>query len=105
MGREVAKRLVAFGTEMTAVNRSRIDDEWVSRWVPLDQVDEVLPEADIVVLCIALTRETTRLFSEDRLMKMKEGSVLVNVSRGAVIDGEALIQCLKKEGFRGVALV
>lgn len=104
VGREVAKRLVAFGTEITAVNRSRIDDEWVSRWVPLDQVDEVLPEADIVVLCIALTRETMRLFSEDRLMKMKEGSVLVNVSRGAVVDGEALAHCLKKEGFRGVAL-
>lgn len=104
VGREVAKRLFAFGTEITAVNRSRIDDELVSRWASLDQVDKVLPEADIVVLCIALTRETTRLFSGDRLTKMKEGSVLVNVSRGSVVDGEALLQCLEKERFRGVAL-
>lgn len=104
VGREIAKRLVAFGTEITAVNRSRIDDKSISRWVSLDQIDKVLPEADIVVLCIALTRETKSLFNTNRLMKMKVGSVLVNVSRGDVIEEKALIRCLKKDRFRGVAL-
>lgn len=104
VGQEIAKRLASFDTEITVVNRSRIDDASIYRWVPLNQIDEVLPEADIVVLCIALTRETTKLFNESRLMKMKTGSVLVNVSRGAIVDGKALVKCLKKERFRGVAL-
>ena len=104
VGQEVTKRLAAFGTEITAVNRSRVDSPSIHMWVPLEQIDEVLPEADIIVLCIALTQETTRLLNEDRLMKMKAGSVLVNASRGAVIDGEALIRCLKRDRFRGVAL-
>lgn len=104
VGQETAKRLAVFGAEITAVNRSRVNDVLIHRWVTLDQIDEVLPEADIVVLCIALTRETTRLLNEDRLMKMKVGSVLINISRGAVIDENALIRCLQEERFRGVAL-
>ena len=104
VGRETAKRLAAFGTEITVVNRSRVDDPLIHRWMPLNRMNEVLPEADIVILCIALTQETKRLFNEDRLMCMKEGSVLVNVSRGAVIEEKALVQCLKKDRFRGVAL-
>ena len=48
VGRETAKRLVAFGTEITAVNRSRVEEDGViSRWLPLDRLDEALPEADI----------------------------------------------------------
>lgn len=104
VGQETAKRLSVFGTKITAVNRSPVNDTLIHRWVTLDQIDEVLPEADIVVLCIALTRETTRLFNEDRLMKMKAGSVLINISRGAVIDENALIRCLQENRFRGVAL-
>ena len=104
VGQEVAKRLAAFDTEITVVNRSEVDDVLVHRWVPLEQIDEALPEADIVILCIALTQDTKGLFDNDRLTKMKEESALVNVSRGAVINEKALVQHLKEGKFRGVAL-
>lgn len=105
VGRETAKRLVAFGTEITAVNRSRVEEDGViSRWLPLDRLDEALPEADIVILCIALTEETKGLLNTDRLQRMKQGSLLVNVARGALIDEKALIRCLKEEKLRGAAL-
>ena len=105
VGRETAKRLAAFGTEITAVNRSRVEEDGViSRWLPLDRLDEALPEADIVILCIALTEETKGLLNTDRLQRMKQGSLLVNVARGALIDEKALIRCLKEEKLRGVAL-
>lgn len=105
VGRETAKRLVAFGTEITAVNRSRVEEDGViSRWLPLDRLDEALTEADIVILCIALTEETKGLLNTDRLQRMKQGSLLVNVARGALIDEKALIRCLKEEKLRGAAL-
>ena len=105
VGRKTAKRLVAFGTEITAVNRSRVEEDGViSRWLPLDRLDEALPEADIVILCIALTEETKGLLNTDRLQRMKQGSLLVNVARGALIDEKALIRCLKEEKLRGAAL-
>lgn len=105
VGHETAKRLAAFGTEITAVNRSRVEEDGViSRWLPLDRLDEALPEADIVILCIALTEETKGLLNTDRLQRMKQGSLLVNVARGALIDEKALIRCLKEEKLRGAAL-
>lgn len=105
VGHETAKRLAAFGTETTAVNRSRVEENSViSRWLPLDRLDEALPEADIVILCIALTEETRGLLNADRLRLMKQGSILVNVARGALIDEKALISCLKEGKLRGAAL-
>lgn len=104
VGREISKRLAAFGTKITAVNRTRIEDNIIHKWVPLSCIDEVLPEMDIVILCIALTEETKKLLNADRLGIMKQESTLVNVSRGQVLDEKALIQQLKDGKFRGVAL-
>ena len=104
VGREIAKRLAGFGTEITAVNRNRVEDSQIFRWVPLDRMDEILPEEDIVILSIALTDETRGLMNAARLAEMKTGSVLVNVSRGAIIDENALVQELKQGKFRGAAL-
>lgn len=104
VGREISKRLVAFGTKITAVNRTRIEDNIIHKWVPLSYIDEVLPEMDIVILCIALTEETRKLLNANRLGIMKQESTLVNISRGQVLDEKALIQQLKDGKFRGVAL-
>ena len=105
VGQETAKRLAAFGTKITAVNRSEVEENGViSRWLPLTRLDEALPEADIVILCIALTEETRGLLNADRLRLMKQGSILVNVARGALIDEKALTSCLKDGKLRGAAL-
>ena len=105
VGHETAKRLTAFGTEVTAVNRSRVEEDGIiSRWLPLDRLTEALSEADIVILCIALTEETRGLLNADRLRLMKQGSILVNVARGALIDEKALTSCLKEGKLRGAAL-
>ena len=105
VGQETAKRLAAFGTKITAVNRSKVEEnDVISRWLPLDRLDEALPEADLVILCIALTEETRGLLNADRLRIMKQGSILVNVARGALIDEKALISCLKEGKLRGAAL-
>lgn len=53
-------------------------------------LDTVLPEMDIIVLTIPLTKETYYLINNSRLEKLKEGAVLVNVARGAVVDIVAL---------------
>lgn len=105
VGHETAKRLAAFGTKITAVNRSKVEENGViSRWLPLARLDEALSEADIVILCITLTEETRGLLNADRLRLMKQGSILVNVARGALIDEKALTNCLKEGKLRGAAL-
>lgn len=57
---------------------------------------------DIVVLTIPLTEETHHLMNDNRFEQLKEGAVLVNIARGAVVDTKALIKHLDKLG--GVVL-
>lgn len=104
VGRETAKRLAVFDVEITAVNRSRIEDDRIRNWIPLNRIDQALKQADIVILCIALTEETRNLLNADRLHGMKQGSVLVNMARGALLDEKALVGCLKEGRLRGAAL-
>jgi len=61
-------------------------------------------EADYVILSVPLTRETRNLMSADRIARMKPAAVLINVSRGAVVDEAALVEALIHHRIRGAAL-
>jgi D-3-phosphoglycerate dehydrogenase / 2-oxoglutarate reductase len=67
-------------------------------------LDELVAEADIVVLSCPLTPETTGLLSRNRIRRMRPGSILVNVSRGAVVDDAGLIEALREGRIGGAAL-
>jgi len=56
------------------------------------------------VICCQWTPETTGLFNHDRFAAMKQGSVLVNVARGEIVDEQALIDTLQRGHLRGVVL-
>lgn len=67
-------------------------------------VDELVAEADIVVLSCPLTPETAGLLSRERIGRMKPDAILINVSRGAVVDEAALIDALNDGRIGGAAL-
>lgn len=94
VGCECAKRFRAFGCSVIGVNRNLRQNEYFERIAGLEELESFLPRADILVLTIALTKETYHLLDEKKLALMKEGSILVNVSRGAVIEEQALIGAL-----------
>ncbi len=103
-GREIAKRLKPFGTELTVFNRSPKDDSNVDSFLPLSELKERLPEAEILVLAIALTDETRHLIDADAFARMKRGAFLVNASRGPVVDEAALVTALTDGTLAGAAL-
>ncbi len=103
-GREIAKRLKPFGTELTVFNRSRKEDPNVDVFLPLGELKERLPEADILVLAIALTAETRHFIDADAFARMKKGVFLVNASRGPVVDEAALVATLTDGTLAGAAL-
>lgn len=74
------------------------------RMVTLEDLDKVLPEADIILCALPHTRETIHLLNEERLRRMKEDAVLVNGGRGSLIDQEALCKLLQEGRFWGVGL-
>jgi D-3-phosphoglycerate dehydrogenase len=90
-----------FGLDVVAHTRSAASVPEGARYLPLD---ELVATADVIVLCCPLTPETTGLLSRERILRMKRGALLVNVSRGPVVDDAALIEALQSGHIGGAAL-
>ena len=96
-GRAVAKRLRGFGVRLIANDPyiTLSDRERAEFGVTLVSKEIVLREADIVSLHVPLTEETRHLIGRPELAQMKPSAVLINVSRGGVIDQPAVYEALK----------
>lgn len=102
VGTECAKRFGALGCTVNGVDLYPREDGAYEKMYALDELDKALASADIVVLTVPLTDETRGLFDEKRFAVMKEGSVLVNIARGAVVDEKALCVALDEKLFGAV---
>ena len=98
VGADCATRLLAFVCHVIGVNRTVRQNANYHALVGLERLDEVLPKADVVVLAIPLTTQTHHLMNEARLKQLKPTAILVNVSRGGVVDGVALGETLPNLG-------
>ena len=72
--------------------------------ITLEQVDDLLPEADIVICCMPHTPLTQGFFTKARFEKMKSTAIFVNVGRGTLVDHEALAEVLNAGKIYGAAL-
>lgn len=94
VGSECARRFAAFGCKVLGVARSGRQQADFESVYPICDLPRLLPEADIVVLALALNEDTRHLFDGSMLARMKAGSILVNLSRGAIVDESALLKAL-----------
>ncbi|MCM3763938.1 NAD(P)-dependent oxidoreductase [Neobacillus niacini] len=104
VGTEIAKRLKVFGVNVLGVGRRQIESSFIDEYYLIKHIDDVLKKSDIVILTLPLTSETRNLLDANKISKMKDNSILINVSRGGVIDEIALVQALEEDKFLGVAL-
>jgi phosphoglycerate dehydrogenase-like enzyme len=72
--------------------------------VAIEKLDEVLPQADYVVLAVPETGATKQLFDAPRLARMKPGARIINLGRGSAIDEAALVAALDSGHLAGAAL-
>jgi D-3-phosphoglycerate dehydrogenase len=104
VGRRVAKRAHAFGMKVTVfdpyINESILEGDGCTG-VSLNQL---LTESDIVSIHAKLTPETHHMINDEALAKMKKTAILVNTSRGSIIDEAALYRALKKGTIGSAAL-
>lgn len=104
IGRTIAKLLKGFGVKITAVDIFEVADENVDEYRHIKKLSSVLAESDIVVVTLPLTEETRGLFDKTSFGKMKNTAVLINVSRGAVINQKHLEEALLDGEIMGAAL-
>jgi D-3-phosphoglycerate dehydrogenase len=101
IGRSTAQKLKGYGARVLAYTRT---PSAADRDVELVGLDELLKHSDAVIVHIPLTPQTKHLLNRERLASMKRGAFLINVSRGAVIDTNALIEALRSGQIGGAAL-
>lgn len=89
IGEAIERRLLPFEVEVVRVARSARDGVH-----PITELPRLLPGADVVVLVLPLTDETRGLVDAGFLAAMKDGALLVNVARGAVVDTDAVVAAL-----------
>ena len=89
VGEAVERRLLPFEVEVVRVARSARDGVHA-----ISELPALLPQADVVVLVVPLTDETRGLVDTAFLGAMKDGALLVNVARGAVVDTDAVVAAL-----------
>lgn len=105
IGGRIASIGHALGMEVVGVRRNPTGpDDAGHRIVPLAQLGEVLPQADVVVLTCPYTPETHELIGARELAAMKREAFLVNVARGKVVDENALIASLDNGRIAGAGL-
>ena len=104
VGTECAIRFKAFGCEIIGVDIAPKEDGYYSQMVEFDKLNDVLPNADVIVLTLPLTDETRFLINRERISQMRSSAILVNIARGAIVDTANLIEAMKKERLGGAVL-
>jgi lactate dehydrogenase-like 2-hydroxyacid dehydrogenase len=105
IGQAVARRATGFGMTILYHDVQRADsDVEAAHGATFVALDELLERSDFVSLHVNLTPETERLISTDALRRMKQTAVLVNTSRGPVVDGRALFEALRDGEIFAAAL-
>lgn len=100
IGLRVASIARAFGCEVFAYSRTKKDIPGIT----YTDLDTLLSECDIVSLHTPLNGSTRGLIGREKLALMKKNAVLVNTSRGPVVDSEALAEALNEERIAGAAI-
>jgi phosphoglycerate dehydrogenase-like enzyme len=105
VGRAVARRAVAFGMRVVAVDIQPLSKPvTVEALWGLERLHDLLNISDYVVVTVPYTAQTDGMIGAAEIAQMEPGALLVGISRGRIIDEDALIAALKSGHLRGAAL-
>lgn len=104
IGTECAKRFKAFGMNVLGADIVNSDNDVYDEIYSMENINSALNKADVVVLTFPLTDETKHFFNKDRFAHFKDGAILVNIARGAVVKEEDLVNSLKNGKLSGAVL-
>ncbi|MDR3708788.1 MAG: phosphoglycerate dehydrogenase [Capsulimonadaceae bacterium] len=104
IGREVTRRLLAFGMQVLAYDPYVSDETARQLGVRLTDLETIYREADYITLHIPKTKDTAGMIGAKQLAIMKKGVRIVNVARGGLIDELALAEALKSGHVGGAAI-
>lgn len=104
-GRAIAHRAKAFGMNCVAVDSENVmPSEDVDKVWRMNHFEEMLAMSDVVAICCPLTNETRGFINDAVFNAMKPGALIVNVTRGPIIDGDSIVRALESGRLGGAGL-
>ena len=105
IGTEVGRLASALGMRVLGIRRNASEPiAGFESVASQDQFKSILSESDYLAICCQWTKETEKLINDNTLEVIKDGSVIVNIARGEIIDEDALVRALAKNKIKGAAL-
>ncbi len=103
IGKKIARIMSGFDVRLTAYNRTFRKEEAEALGVELVSLDELWSQSDYISLSIASNQDTFHMVNRESISKMKDGVLLVNAARGALVDEMAVYEALKSCRMGGFA--
>lgn len=104
VGTECAERFKAFGMRVMAADIVKPQSDAYDAYFPMQEIDNALETADVIVLTLPLTEDTRGFFRAERFSHCKSGAILVNIARGAVVKEKDLTNALVSGNLGGAVL-
>lgn len=104
IGQELVRLFSVWDTTITVVRRRAQPVAGAHRTVTTDQLDDVLPEADVVVVAAAATPQTDQMFTAKQFELLPQDAVFVNIARGSLVATDDLVEALANRSIRGAGL-
>ncbi len=96
IGQEIAKRLLPFNVRIFSVDIKKQHNELFHEFVNINDFDQKIHEMDILILTLSLTKDTKYYIDKNKLSKLKENAMVINVSRGQIINENDLVKVLTR---------
>lgn len=105
IGRQVAKKAQTFGAVTRYYDPFRLSPEMEQQWqLSFDPLEELLATSDIITLHVPLTEENHHMIGAREIAAMKDGAILINTSRGGLVDDKALAKAVRSGKLSGAGL-
>jgi phosphoglycerate dehydrogenase-like enzyme len=104
IGAEVGRMLSAFRTRVVGIDARPAASDGFAEVLPVEELDDQLGRADLVIITVPHTPETEGMFNAERLSKLDSNAYLINIGRGPTLQLDALNDALEAGQLRGAAL-
>lgn len=104
IAQEAAKRFEPFGVKILGINQSGRDADYFHQCYSIDKINQVISQCDFLVIAAPYTEKTHHVINSEVFSNMKDGTYLINIARGSIIDEKSLIENLKSGKIKKAAL-
>ncbi len=105
IGGEFAKRMYFLGSKVYGIKKHKTElPFYIKKMYQMEELEEILPEFDIVAVSLPETKETINLFNKSKFDKMKKGALFLNVGRGSIVNSLDLCEALNGGKLGGAGI-